>query len=170
MSAFQDGATYRARIVSWATGETSNQNAQISFTVKPFCRVDGDQEYDCPEVEKVVYRVITDKTEEYVIKDLVQLGYDRLSFEEVDPNHPNAFDFKDVEVLVKMTLEDYKGQPKERWNFAWGGGAAKPIERKKIAQLNASFAAKLKAIRAAGKGPATPPRAKTIQQEAEETF
>lgn len=138
MARFESGKIYTGRIAHVTVGESKEKKTpQIVFTVE--VEPDGDT--------RTVFRYLTEKTIDHVIKDLNALGYDRGGFDEIDPDHPNAFDFVGIPVKLRVRYETYDGKEREKWDFAFGGGGieVQKMDSKGVSRLNAVFGAKLRA-------------------------
>jgi hypothetical protein len=143
-----DQGVYKANIQKVTLGETKTGKPQIVYEVILDSIQQSDGEFaPCPHLARTIYRVITDNTIDYALDDLRELGYDRATFADIDPESPNAFDFDGIEVTVEMKLEMYEGRQTERWNFT-RKGAGKKLEASAVSKLDAMFGAKLKAGRA----------------------
>lgn len=96
--------------------------------------------------QRSCFRVITEKTIDYVIEDLKYLGYDKPSFGPLDPSSPQHHSFKGQEIDVVCTHEDYEGNMQERWSLSRGGGLnLKPVDNATMRKLDSLFGGKLKA-------------------------
>jgi|SRR5580700_1124429 hypothetical protein len=91
--------------------------------------------------ERTMYRVITDKTVDWVKKDLQALGFEGQGFADITDN---CFAGKDL--VFECKHEDYEGSTNERWQIAHGSGAleVKPLEPAEIRKLDALFGSALK--------------------------
>jgi len=166
---------YKARIKSVSVSEASTGTPSIDFLCEVLMYVNDDGlEEEVPEgMEKTVYRYVTDGTAKRTIADLRTLGYDRDNFDGCDPEGENPFDFAGKEVGLRMKIETYKDTDRERWEFEFSG-ATKPLEKKKLAGLNAKFSNLFKASPSAApangtKTPAAKAAAATAKQ-GEEVF
>jgi hypothetical protein len=150
---------YKGTIVSWTLGESNEKNTPqfcVTFTVDE--REVGGGTVPASGGERTVFRAITEGTAKYVVKDLRALGYDRDNFDDLDPESANAFDFAGLPVRVRCKYEEYKGEEKERWDFAMGAGLqVKKLEPKGVSKLNAVFGGMLRASKPSAAAPA--PRA-----------
>ena len=105
---------------------------------------DGDLLH-CEAAERTIFWTFTPKTMDWVTRDLARLGYNKSSFRFLDPDDPNAHSFEDVEIPVYFTYEEYQGKWKEKWKLG-GQREVKPVEAKKVRELDAMFG---KALRSA---------------------
>jgi hypothetical protein len=137
---------YKAIITQWGLGESREKKTPyVGFTFRLLHEIGGDgKPIKCPSFERTLYRYITSETIDFVVRDLKSLGYDRDSFDYLDPKHPQAFSFKGKEIEVTCKHEKYKDEDKERWDFAFSGGLSGPLAFEGVSRLNALFAGKLR--------------------------
>lgn len=170
---------YRGVIAAQALSETKNGNTQLVLTVDLLGAYDPSQPDSLVRVQtgqRSVFRVITEKTIDYVLEDLKYLGYDKPTFGPLDPAHPEHHSFKGQDVDLICAHEEYNGQEQERWSLSRGGGLnLKPVDNTTVRKLDALFGAKLKA-NAAPTSKAAPARqkantaAETVPPEDENTI
>lgn len=163
---------YRARVTRWTLIKAKTGTPQFALSFMPLGKInvhnpDGDL-LPCPEVERTIFRPITDKTADWVLQDLEQLfGYADKRFSPLDPESPDAFDFGSKEFTAVLTFEDRMNPDTgeitkanaEKWKFVAGQGqlSGDPLSATEIRQLDTLFgAAKPKKN---GKKPKTPPAA-----------
>lgn len=142
---------YKGRIVKWGLAESKEKKTpQFFCSCEILGEIDRDESFspiDDAE-ERTVFRAITSGTIDYVIKDLQTLGWNGTDFNELSPDHPNAFDLTGKEVELRCSHEMYKDKDRERWEFAFSGGGElnlTQLDKKGISALNALFGNKLKA-------------------------
>lgn len=179
MSRTQYEGRYWVRITRQALGESNNGNAQavISFNVMGKINLadpDGDLLH-CPDGERSIYLVITEKTVDRVIEDLKKLGYTKSSFRFIDPNVEGHHDFTGFEFAAYCTIEEYKGKEREKWRVAGDGLQVKPIDAKEVRKLDNLFDKKLKAAfpqtqQAAPKGAPTDEELASANSESDTPF
>ncbi len=170
MARTYEAGTYRGPIVRVQVGESKEKGTpQIVFTFEVNERKVGDDWEPMDGQERSVFRYLTDKTAEYVAKDLKALGYPFHTFDQIDPEHSQAHNFVGTEVPVRLKYEPYQGEDKEKWEFAFGGGGleVKPLARSKFAGLNAAFGKHLKAAGGAAVPP-PPPRQHAAPTQADD--
>lgn len=174
---FKEGF-YAGRITSrWGLGKSKDKGTPcIQWWVTPTHRKEMGKLVPMETSgERTVIRYLTEGTIDSVIKELRSFGYDYDSFDQIDPEHAEAFDFEGIEVELRCKHETYEGEARERWEFAMlgGGSFVKPIERSDVSKLNTLFGKHLKGGKApppANSGiPAKPVRTQT-EVEAEEVF
>ena len=167
ITTFEPGQ-YVGKVTRWQLVKAKNENKtpQFAITFLPLGRVNPQNpEADllpCPEVERTVFRPITDKTAGWLLRDLKQLfEYPHESFVPLDPDGAEPFDFKDKEFPAVLTYEPFDGKAKERWNFAAGLNLGEPMSQAEVRKLDALFgAAKPKRNgKKANETSATPPQA-----------
>jgi hypothetical protein len=101
----------------------------IVFEIDPF----GDG------VIRRIYRYLTLNAIKWTIKDLVALGYPYDTFDQIQLDHPDAFDMTGKTVSCVCIHEEYDGKTREKWSFTSPEYAPANFERKEVAQLNAQF-------------------------------
>jgi hypothetical protein len=145
-----DIATYFVRVTGQALGKSKNKGTTqfvLQFTVLGKVNP-ADPEGDlleCPQGERSIYMYITAKTADFVAKNLQDLGYDRTSWADLNPDNPGHFDFTGVQFAASCTHEEYEGELKERWGLARTGMFDNtPLEAKEVRQLDALFGKALK--------------------------
>jgi hypothetical protein len=168
---YPEGA-YVGEIMKQGFGETSNGNPQFFIT----CQVIGYPDKNNPDnlvpfpsnvksYERTIFRVINEKTIDFAIEDLQQLGFEGTSFRELDPSSPNHQSFVGNMVDLYCKHESYEGKVNERWQLSrpLGSLEVKPLESTKLRQLDTLFGAALREKqRAAGKTPK--PATQTLAQ------
>lgn len=117
------------------------------------------------QLERTMFRAITNKTMEYLLEDVRQLGYEGSKLSELDPATPNYHSFADSEVEMYCDHDAYNGKQQEKWGLARSGSyTPEPLERKKVTQLDALFG-KFARASAPAKPAAQKPAAKTEQPD-----
>lgn len=160
---YYEQGNYACQITAQAVTETKNGNPQLVLRFKVLGPSLGNGEYEpaSPAYERTFYRVITDKTVEYVVEDLKALGYQHQSFRFLDPKTPGFQDFsgKVLEMYCKHEPDD-KGNVREKWMIARSssGISDKPLEPKKLRELDNLFGKFLKA----GAAKVAPPAAAAV--------
>jgi len=182
---------YWGRITRQQLGQTSNGNPQFVLSFLIVGKVNpADPEGDLLAVpqqyERSVYRVITEKTTEYLLQDLEVLGFTGESFAALDENNSDCCDLRGTELAFTCTHEFRQAQDetgkwvntkdvRERWSIARDstGPKVEPLTAKDVKKLDAMFGRALKqssaAVKAAENPVEKPPEAKTeptIMEEA----
>lgn len=139
---------YHAEIVGQQMAESSNGNPQLILVIRLLGKLDpADPEtmHHCPADERRVFMTITQKTIDFVLRDLKALGFSKSSFSFLDPNTDGYHDFRGTEVDVSCQHDTYQGEVKEKWQLALNGGfEAKPLDKKNLRKLDSLFGKKLK--------------------------
>lgn len=154
---FYEPGRYACKVTAQALGEAKTGNPQFVLQFMVMGKVDPDDPskfIPAPaQYERTHYRTITEKTIEYFAEDLKALGFTGASFKDLDPATPNFYDFKgqDVDMFcVHEKNQDGDGL-REKWGVARQGGAleVKPLEAKKVRDLDNLYGKHLKGLKAA---------------------
>lgn len=149
MSIVYQPGRYKGVVAAQAMSETKTGNTQFVLTIDLLGFCDPSQPDSLTRVppgQRSVFRVITDKTIDYVLEDLKYLGYDKPTFGPLDPSHPQHHSFKGQEVDLICAHEEYNEQMQEKWSLSRGGGLnLKPLDNAALRKLDALYGAKLKA-------------------------
>lgn len=143
-----DPGQYRVRVTRWALIKAKTGTPQFALTFLPLGKLntqnpDGDL-LSCPELERTIFRAITEKTARWLLQDLQTLfGYPHERFGPLDPESEEAFDFHEREFTAALTYEEYEGKTKERWSFASNQGQLNgdPMTEAEIRKLDTLFGA-----------------------------
>ncbi len=141
---------YWGKVITAQLGVTSNGNPQvvIHFSVKGKINPDDPDGalLTCPDGDRTIYSVITEKRHEWAIKDLHELGYDEHSFKYLDPEEPGYKNLAGTEFACECKHEAYQGKTSEKWSVlsSTGPAAVKPLDKAGIRQLDALYGKKLK--------------------------
>lgn len=149
---------YICTVINQALSEAGTGTPQIVIRFRVLEHENGDQVSN--QYERTAYLFITDKTAERTVAILKKLGYTRDSFRFLDKAQPNYHDLSNVEFVGFCTYEkDLSGQERERWGIDAGESEfeAKPLESKKLREIDNLFGKALKA----GAKPAAPPPPRT---------
>lgn len=140
---------YRARVTRWALVKSKEKKTpQFALTFILLGRVsphlaEGELEA-CPEVERTIFRPITEKTASWLLQDLKTLfEYPHERFTPLDPESADAFSFADKEIPVVLGFEEYEGKTREKWNFATGLQLGEPLTAGEARKLDTLFGAAL---------------------------
>ena len=145
MPLFYEPGRYVGRVTNHVLGRTKTGKPQFILTFEVIGKADGG---DVPaNYERSVFRVITDKTVDYVMQDLDQLGFSGEKFGDLDVAESGVWDIRGQEFAFSCTHEEYDGKHHERWSLARDGGTMQhtPLESKEVRQLDALFGRELKA-------------------------
>lgn len=160
---FYEVGRYACKIVSQALGETGTGKPQfaIRFTVLGLVDVTDPTRFipAAQQYERTHYRTITDKTIPYFVEDLKILGFTGSSFRQLDPNTDDFHDFAGADVDMWCAHEPGQdGNQQEKWGVARKGGGTldvKPLDSKKVRELDNLFGKHLKGMKPAAPFPAT---------------
>ena len=112
------------------------------------------------DTTRTVYTYITANTEKYAIKKLQAIGF---NFDFADPQCSM------ISTNLRCTHDEYNGEPKERWDFSYGGGIeVSPLDKSDVAKLNAKYKQYRSTSAPASARPAPPvpaPAKKTVTRE-----
>lgn len=161
---FYAAGSYACKIVGQALSETGTGKPQFVLRFKVMGLVDPeDSSRFIPaqqQFDRSHYRTITDKTIPYFVEDLKALGFSVSSFKELDSNTPGFQDMRGREVEMECAHEnDLNGESREKWGVARTGSGTfevKPLEPKKLRDLDNLFGKHLKGLKSSP--PATAPQ------------
>ena len=147
---------YVCKVVEQGLGESSTGNPQFVLRFIVLKRVDpADPSRMIPvpaQYKRTYYRSITEKTIQYFTRDLNALGFQSGTFKELDPNTEGFHDFTGQEVdMLCAHKRGLNGQLREEWSVARAGSSlkVKPLEKKKVRELDNLFGKHLKELKAA---------------------
>lgn len=144
---------YWGKLTNQQLGKTKTDKPQIILSFQIMGRIDpADPDGDlisCNEYERSVFRVITENTLEYAMKDLATLSFTGDSLSQIGLDHPHCVDMRGTETALSCDHEEYpagSGKIKERWEIAREGGSlqVKPLDEKEKRTLDTLFGRKLK--------------------------
>jgi len=167
MSTFYEPGRYACVVTQQALGKTSKDNPQLVLRVRVMGVYTAPNEVEPfdRQWERTIYRVITEKTMEYVRRDLEALNAPVRRLSELDPSNPHGVSLVGNEVDCQCRHEDYNGDTVERWSIAWKPGEhdldAGALSAQEMRSLDAMFAAGAKAA-----GGAAPPYAPPAARQA----
>lgn len=149
MQATFEPGQYRARVTRWSLVKSKEKKTpQFALTFILLGRVsphlsEGELEA-CPEVERTIFRPITEKTASWLLQDLKTLfEYPHDRFTPLDPEGADAFSFADKEFSAVLGFEEYDGKTREKWNFATGLQLGEPLTAGEARKLDTLFGAAL---------------------------
>jgi len=145
MTPFYEEGTYTAEIVNQALGKASTGTPQIILRIRVYEDEHGVaiQQYD-----RTIYRAITPKTMQYVVKDLKAIGYDRDSFKHFDVHADDFVDLRGRSIKVFCRHEpDRSGELRERWGIVTERDfEVEPVSDADIRKLDALYGKSLKPL------------------------
>ncbi|MCI0331936.1 MAG: hypothetical protein L0228_01765 [Planctomycetes bacterium] len=145
MSQTFEPGTYLGKVKSWSVVKAKTGTPQLALTFQPLGRfVPHSPEADlieCPDLERTIFRAITEKTARRLLADLHLLfEYPHEWFTPLDPESEGAFDFTDREFPAVLTYEEYDGKEREKWNFAAGSGLyGEPLTQAELRKLDLMY-------------------------------
>lgn len=138
---------YLCTVVNQALSESSKKGTpQIVIRFRVLEHENGDQVQN--QYERTAYLYLTEKAAERTIAILKKLGYTRDSFRFLDKAQPQYHDLAGVEFIGFCAYEkDLEGQDREKWGIDSGESEfeAKPLESKKLREIDNLFGKALKA-------------------------
>jgi len=139
---------YMCRIKQQGFDTTSTGKPQFVLTFTVFGTDTGDS---VPQKDRGYFKVITEKTIEYLVKDLQNLGAEVDSLKMLDPNTPGHVSLVGKEVMMYCSRgTDAQGQEKEEWAPAFSTREMKPPAPAEMMRLDALFG---RAMKSAGVTP-----------------
>ena len=146
---YQNGKYY-GRITDQAFGKSKNKGTpeiQIRFAV-----LGGINPADpcgellsVPQGERTAYLYITEKTAEYVARDLAAIGYSSEGFGRLDPNTEGYCNLTGHEAEFYCQSEMYEDEEREKWSVARDTALqSTPLDAKEVRQLDALYGKELK--------------------------
>lgn len=139
---------YWCKVTGQAMGTSSKGNPQFVLTFAVVGKVDpsdpGGELISCPKNERRMFLTITEKTGEYVIKDLKVLGYQKQSFAFLNPDRDGYHDFTGREFEARCEPNEYEGKTTERWRVVGEQYKPEPPDPKEIKKLDNLFGKQLK--------------------------
>ena len=143
MSTFYDEGRYTCEITEQAMIKASTGTPQFVLKFRVLRLADGGKVSH--QYERSAYRAITEKTVEYLKRDLESLGFTGGSLKRLDPANTDHQSFAGVqwEFDCKHEAHYQTGQPQEKWGVAWNssGGAieGEPLDQASYRKLDALF-------------------------------
>ncbi len=150
---YYEPGRYWGRITHQKLGKSSNDNPQlmISFVVLGKINVkdpDGELLPVTQQWERTVFRVITDKTIDWVMQDLDKLGWTGDDWATFDEQHPSCCSIVGTEATFSCNIEPHHKtkEPREVWSVSQDnvGLTVVPLEASDLRKLNAMFGKNLK--------------------------
>lgn len=148
---------YLCRMTQQGFDTTRNGKPQfvLSFTV--FANENGEP---VPQKNRAYYKVLTEATMEYFVKDMQSLGVDATSLRMLDPNTPGHIDLVGREVLMFVKHgRDQNGDEKEEWSPAFARREFTPPPANELSKLDMLFGRAMKSAGVTPKPPAANPPA-----------
>jgi len=148
---YYEPGRYWGTITSQQLGESSNGNPQFILRFEVLGKInladpEGELVAVTQNLERTIYRAITDNSIDWILQDLEQLGFTGASFAELDPGNEVFQDFSGQEIPIRCEHDTYQGTVREKWSIGVAPSAAKPLEPKAIRQLDSMFGKALRAL------------------------
>jgi hypothetical protein len=124
VSSYTPGKRYWGRVSDQKLSESKQGNPQIvlEFELQGIIdpsEPDGQLEY-CAPGKRTVWLTITDKTIDFVKRDLERLGFTGAP-SQLDPDDARFVSLVGKEVELSCKSELYSGNPREKWSIGGGG-------------------------------------------------
>lgn len=120
-------------------GFTTSKNGTPQFVLK------FDVLTDKGPVTRYYFKTLTEKTMDYFVADMKNLGFAGSSMQQLDPAHPNHVSFVEREVEMYCGHStDQNGDPKEEWGVALPAMEMKPPPATALRSLDLLFGAAMK--------------------------
>lgn len=115
---YQPG-TYLGEVIEHRLQKAKTGTWQLVLRFKVIGYGDRVSYQPVQQYERAMYRALTDKTVEFVVKDLEQLGFESDSFSVLEPTHPHHVSLvgRKTEFYCKHT-NDLHGQLRENWSIS----------------------------------------------------
>lgn len=146
MSCFYEEGYYQGEITQQAMTKASTGTPQLVLRFRVLSFSDGSA---VPrQYERTSYRAITEKTMQYVEKDLDALGFKGNSLRLLDPNTPGYISLVGTKAEFQCRHEnDQHDEPREKWGVAWPAPGSNqgqaiegaPVDAATYRQLDALF-------------------------------
>lgn len=129
----------RYRCIIRQQGFTTSRTGSPQFVLKFDVLTDGEP------ATRYYFKTLTEKTMEYFVADMKNLGFNGSSMQQLDPAHPNHLSFVDQEVTMYCGHgRDQNGDEKEEWGVALPEMEMRPPPQNTMRSLDLLFGAALK--------------------------
>lgn len=152
MAIFYEKGRYQCQVTGQGLGKSEQKGTPFFYiTFTPLKYIIGPEQYEdvTRSFERTMKKYLTDKTMDFVIDDMLTLGFEVDSPTQIDLEHPKAFSI--VGNMVELYCghkTNEAGQDFEEWNVGRKSGfTPKPIDRSEAKGLEAMFGASLKTKR-----------------------
>lgn len=157
MGIYYSQGPYLAEIIDQGLSQSGTGNPQIFLRIRVLESTDVNP-ITVEQYERTIYWTLTEKTIEFTLDKLAQLGFKGTSFRQIDPLHQGHHSFIGQQIDAYCKVETYQGKEREKWDLSFGGGGApEPLDDSETRKLDALFGRKLKEKCGSG-GSAAPPR------------
>lgn len=129
-------------------GENDKGTPTLSLEFLVLAEYKGKQACDFAlgeQKKRTMYRYLTDKTVNFFVDDLKQLGANITSFKQLDPASPGHHSFVGMKFNLWCRHEEYNGDVREKWQIPMGEATPmKKVDPAKIRALDNQFGSALK--------------------------
>jgi len=143
MTTYYAQGPYRAEVIDQGLSQSSTGNPQIFLRIQILESLDINP-ITVEQYERTIYWTLTEKTIEFTLDKLVQLGFKGASFRQLDPLHQGHHSFIGQQIEVYCKIELYQGKEREKWDLSFSGGGPEPLDEAEARKLDAMFGRKLK--------------------------
>lgn len=107
---------YKGRIKEWGTSESKNGKPRFEFTARLSSRENSEGDFEELEqpVSRTVFLYMSPAALSMTTAAIRSLGFTDTDMEKLHPDHAEAYDFGDVEVVLDVRHEEWEGKPKEK--------------------------------------------------------
>jgi hypothetical protein len=149
MSIYYQQGLYRCIGIGQGFNESSTGTPQFLLNFKVMAiSVNGEYESLEQQYDRTSYMALTANTQSFVVEGLRRLGFDGASLTLLNPTTANFHDFAGQEFEMWCKHDSYNGKPNEKWSPGRGASEfkiEKPLEAKKLRDLDNLFGKALKA-------------------------
>jgi hypothetical protein len=164
------GASYKSGLhVGECTGQLMGQSDNekktpyLALRFNIVARVENEREIPVEEAERTVYLYLSEAALDMAVDVISHLGYDKDSLKFLDPAQQGFFNFAGKRCDLWCKIEEWKGQPKEKWSVSLPRGPVIPIEEKELRRLDSLFGKAIRSRRGPGV-PAVEPASSTLER------
>lgn len=116
---------YMVRVIAQGFSEAKTGTIQFFFKFVPQCLVSEEGEkVSCADYERTCFMALTDKTIDFSVRNLRAIGFDGVSFEDLEPDRAGHFSFVGTDVEMECKHESYEGREREKWQLPMSGGSS----------------------------------------------
>jgi hypothetical protein len=159
---FYPQGKYRCGILQQGFTTSSKGTPQFVLKFEVMADASGNA---VEQQERHYFKAITEKTMEYFVKDLKNLGVSVSNLMQLDPATPGHVSLVGSEVLMYCKHGfDQNGEPKEDWGVGLPDMEMKPPPPDAMRRLNMMFGAAMKQAGGAAPRPASAPKPQPVPQ------
>ncbi len=114
---------YHCEVTSQGFSESQSGTPFFFLKVEPdsYIEAGGEVRPVHDVAERTVYMYLTDKTNDRVIGQLRELGFDGSSFRELEPG--GGYSFVGDTIILRCEHDVYENKRREKWDIPFSGGA-----------------------------------------------